>query len=70
MELFNEKQALSYLGYSAKSNILAQMRMKTKQGKWEFVPRFITLNGQIRYPKEWLDSDIVQYAQKQSKTSE
>ncbi|ALV25077.1 hypothetical protein CIG2463D_1512 [Campylobacter iguaniorum] len=67
MELFNEKQALSYLGYSAKSNILAQMRMKSKKDKWEFVPRFITLNGQIRYPKGWLDEDLAQYAQKQIK---
>gem|GEM_PF-2761816 len=56
MRLFNEKEAQEYLGYSVKGNILAKMRMKTNQGKWEFTPRFIKFNDSIRYPKEWLHS--------------
>lgn len=61
MELLSEKQVLSYLGYSQNSNILAQMRMKTNKGRWEFTPRFVKFNGHIRYPKEWLESDIKEF---------
>ena len=66
MKLLNEKEAQEYLGYSVKGNILAKMRMKTNQGKWEFTPRFIKLNDSIRYPKEWLDEDINAYIQRQA----
>lgn len=66
MKLLNEKEAQEYLGYSVKGNILAKMRMKTNQGKWEFTPRFIKFNDSIRYPKEWLDEDINAYIQKQA----
>ncbi|WP_297964214.1 hypothetical protein [uncultured Campylobacter sp.] len=46
------------LGYSQNSNILAQMRMPKNKGKWEFTPRFIIFNGEIRYPLDWLNEDI------------
>lgn len=66
MKLLTEQEALAYLGYSQKSSILAQMRMKTNKDKWEFMPRFIKFNGSIRYPKEWLDEDLKAYAEKQA----
>ncbi|MCZ6102878.1 hypothetical protein [Campylobacter ureolyticus] len=66
MELLTEKETLKYLGYSPKSNILALMRMKTKDYKNRFVPRHIKFNGGIRYPKEWLDEDINAYIQRQA----
>ncbi|QCD52849.1 hypothetical protein [Campylobacter sp. RM16192] len=52
-----EKEALEFLGFSPKSNILAKMRMKKNAGKWEFTPRYITINGRIRYPLAWLKED-------------
>lgn len=70
MQLLNEKQALAYLGYSEGSNILAKMRMKTNKGRWEFTPRYIIINGLIRYPKEWLDSDLQEIANSQQNSYE
>ncbi|WP_295149392.1 hypothetical protein [uncultured Campylobacter sp.] len=53
-----EKETLAFLGFSPKSNILAKMRMKKYAGKWEYTPRFITINGRIRYPLDWLKADL------------
>lgn len=56
--LLTQKEASVMLGYSQNSNILAQMRMPKNKGKWEFTPRFIIFNGEIRYPLDWLNEDI------------
>ena len=56
--LLTQKEASIMLGYSENSNILAQMRMPKNKGKWEFTPRFIIFNGEIRYPLDWLNEDI------------
>lgn len=56
--LLTQKEASVMLGYSQNSNILAKMRMPKNKGKWEFMPRFIIFNGEIRYPLDWLNEDI------------
>lgn len=56
--LLTQKEASIMLGYSENSNILAKMRMPKNKGKWEFTPRFIIFNGEIRYPLDWLNEDI------------
>lgn len=59
--LLTQKEASIMLGYSANSNILAQMRMPVNKGKWQFIPRWILINGVVRYPLDWLEEDIKKF---------
>ena len=61
MKLLTQAQASETLGYSKSSNLLAKMRIAKDKSKWEFTPRFITFNGVIRYPDEWLQEDLKKF---------